>query len=981
MQDIYLHKKIRIISILLFYVSFIPFNSIAQQKDSIFITAVKGKIKDSTYNFMLTNATVAVYKDADSSLLQFGLPNNFGEFNITHLPVNIPLQLIITHIGYAPFFRKFALTKETETLDFGLLYMHQNTDKDGKLMEEVIVKSIPPMRMNGDTLEFNADAFKMDANATGEDWMRILPGLTIWGDGEITFNGKKIQALMVDGKPFMGGATTVATQNLPKEALDKLQIYQRYDEKNPLDSTMFANLRLKDDKKMGYFGKIGAGYGKSPQKKTISKQNSPDLFFSSDGQRSNPYAIDGMISGFNKKIQLNVVGAVNNINKSASGIDVLMKNSSYKGEGADTDYQSDFSLPGINRLIAAGIKFQYDFIPDPAYQKRSRFNADYFINDNQAITNRNSTSNNYISNDTILSNNSADSENKHTTSQQAVSQYELSSPTMNLIFNSALVSSNSYNTGRSVAEQRKTGVGLIANSELNSSSENSGRGINVGVDYGHRQVLGRKHRRISDEFNIGYQFSANEHKGSSRNFAKYTYLQNPLGNREFDRFYQQRDATSSGYRITASYPRLKQLIFNRKNFGDIDIALSGIFDFKNNTYTDRVLDKDTVNQTYILNNYLTNNRNEQIKNLVPAVTVSKIFQKGLTNRYNKWVSLKADFKKQFYTITHNAKHVMQNFERSYAMFIPQASAEYYNHQYGLYEMRYTLNYASDVTYPGVNNIAPLVDSSNLWYIPKGNLLIQPQYKREMTFQYSFNTRTPKNPLRLGINISMGAIDNSMADSILYNEEGVRTVYTVNVNGNRYVRGGMNIKKSIEMKMQRTFEIGANYNFDRGNAPQYINDMLVISNGIYHNMSFILSYRYKELILLKGEESLGYYNSKQNGMATGNNNFKSGNQFSRFSGSFQFPKNLVWASNITYNRSSSNNNEPVHYTIWNAAVTYRFLKGNQGEVKFSAMDLLRQNKAIVNTVNGNTQTFSSSNVLQQYFILSLAYYPRQFGNKR
>lgn len=46
-------------------------------------------------------------------------------------------------------------------------------------MDEVIVTAIAPMRMNGDTLEFNADAFKLDSNSTAEDFMRRLPGFTV----------------------------------------------------------------------------------------------------------------------------------------------------------------------------------------------------------------------------------------------------------------------------------------------------------------------------------------------------------------------------------------------------------------------------------------------------------------------------------------------------------------------------------------------------------------------------------------------------------------------------------------------------------------------------------------------------------------------------------------------------------------------------------------------------------------------------------
>ncbi|WP_346239051.1 hypothetical protein ABDK00_009965 [Niabella insulamsoli] len=968
----------------------------AQQKDSLISApsletasagSVKGKVKDSAYNFMLTSATVAVYTNADSSLLHFAIPNNFGEFAVDQLPTGIPLHLVITHTGYKPFFKKFTLSQAASQKDFGLLYMYQHTDKEGNMLEEVVVKAVPPVRMNGDTLEFNADAFKMDANATGEDWMRILPGLTIWGDGEITFNGKKIQSLLVDGKPFMGGETTVATQNLPKEALEKLQIYQQRDEKNPLDSTMYANLKLKDDKKMGYFGKIGGGYGFTPPGLLRQAQDNMRTVMVSlpnqgkaGGRRR--YTADGMISGFNKKTQLNVVGAINNINKLASGIDVLMNNSSYKGEGANTDYQSNFTMRGLNRPIAAGAKFQYDFIPDPAYRKRSRLNADYFINDNQTVINNTSLSNNYLTGDTVLSRNAVSRQRNYATDQRLYSAYELSTERMNLSFNSALTSNYDNNNNESVSEQQKTGIGIIGNSTANSSGQNRKNSINMGINYNNREVWGRqREQRIPSEFSLGYQFTASAEKGSSRNFTKYTSPVNPASNKEFDRLYQQRDGSNSSHRITASYPGLRRLIFNRRSFGGIDIGVSGSFDLKNTTDVDKVLDKDSVTQNYVLNSYLTNDRESQTQNFIPTLSFSKTFYKGLTNRYNKWVSLKADLKKQFFSMQHSATQIVQNFAYSYSNFIPQASAEYYNHQYGSYEMRYNLDYTTSVNYPGLNNIAPLVDSTNLWYIPKGNPLIQPQYKKELEFKYSFNTRTPKNPLRFNIGAAIGAIDNNITDSTLFDEEGVRTVYTVNASGNRYFNGNAGIKKSIEMKKQRTLEVEGKYDYYTGKDPHYINSALVVSNGINHNMRFNLSYRYKDQLFLKGEESVGWYNSRQQGLADGDNSFKNANQFTRFSGSLQLPKNLVWATNITYNKNKAGNSAAINYTIWNASLTYRFLKGNQGEAKFSALDLLRQNKGIVNTIKGNMQTLSSTNVLQQYFMITLAYYPRKFGSSK
>ncbi|MCH5600512.1 hypothetical protein [Niabella ginsengisoli] len=66
-----------------------------------------------------------------------------------------------------------------------------------------MVKAVQPIRMNGDTLEINPDAFKLDSNAVVEDMLLRVPGLTVWGDGTITMNGRKLEKVYVDGKPFL----------------------------------------------------------------------------------------------------------------------------------------------------------------------------------------------------------------------------------------------------------------------------------------------------------------------------------------------------------------------------------------------------------------------------------------------------------------------------------------------------------------------------------------------------------------------------------------------------------------------------------------------------------------------------------------------------------------------------------------------------------------------------------------------------------
>ncbi|RXK83872.1 peptidase associated domain and porin domain-containing protein [Filimonas effusa] len=920
------------------------------------IGIVKGKAKDSVYNFMLTSATVAVYLDSDSSLIQFSLPDNFGEFTIGKLPLGKRLRLIISHVGYTTFLKKFSLSNDKKELDLGLLYLFQAVQKDGNTLEEVIVKSVPPMRMNGDTVEFNADAFRMDVNATAEDLMRRLPGFTVWGDGEITYNGKKINAVMVEGKPFMGtNDPAIATRNLPKEALDKIQVYQQRDEKNPLDSTMFANIRLKDDKKMGYFGKLSGSLG-------------------TDGR----YAADGMLSGFNRKLQINTVGALNNINKLAPDIDVLVKNGSYKGEGANADYQSDFSMRGLNKTAAAGAKMQYDFIPEVEYRRTSRINADYFLKGNNSLINNTSLFNSFLEADTVLSKRSVQVADNKTWDQKMNGKYTWNSERTDLVLTASLNRGKDNSLSETHDEQDKTGVGAISSSVSRIESETKKNRLDIGLEYTNRDNDWNMKKRIAGDFTVGYRFSAESGDGYSRNQSQFISNIHSSDNKEFDRIFEQRNAHSGTHTITARYPGLTRLFFNKRSFSGIQMGLSGSLILKNEDYTDKVTDRDAVTKEYNINNYLTNNRELSTFNLQPVFYISKNFQRTLTNRYNKWVSFSANFRNQYFNFDHRSRHNFQNISYKYSYFVPDAAIEYYNHQYGSYELRFNLDFSTSVTYPGINSLAPLVDSSNLWYIHRGNLMIKPQYKKELSLGGAFTTRKSKNQLRFDATVKLGKINNSFADSTLYNKEGVRTVYTVNVDGNKFVNIESGIRKYIEIRKNTTLEVNGRYSINISEEPQYVNNTLNTSIGSYQNLLFYLGFGHKDLLNVKTEAGLRIYNSRQEGFD--NNSFKSTNSYLRLITALQFPKHFAWNTNLTYNKSNSNNSDALYFTIWNASLSYRFLKGNNAEIKLAALDILRQNKGIVNTASANSQTLTTSNVLQQYYMITLSYYPRKFGKK-
>jgi hypothetical protein len=948
--------------------STLPAVTAPSKADTEAMGTIRGKAKDSVYNFMLTSATVAVYKDADSSLIQYTMPNNFGEFTVNNLPINAPLHLIITHVGYRDYLKKFTISTNKKEIDMGLLYLFQLArDSSGNTMEEVVVKSIAPMRMNGDTLEFNFDAFKAPPNTTVEDQIRRLPGMVIWGDGEITYNGKKIQQILVGGKPFMGsGDPTIATQNLPKDAVEKLQVYQQRDEKNPLDSTMFANIKLKDEKKIGYFGKASAGYGRSPSS-------------GSGGIGSEMYAADGMLSGYNKKLQMAVVSGANNVNKIADGVDALMRNASYKGEGTTLEYQSDFNMRGINKPVMGGARLQYDFIPDPRYQKTSRLNADYFINHGNTNIVNTILENSFLNADTILSRHSNNISFKLSDNQRASANYARSSEgfSLNISASGTLNTDESKNSGNSL--QEKTGIGVINRSSSDYESSTNSKNIRAGFSFTKRQPYSysnQNKRIIPKEFTISYNLSTGEKRGNSKSNSVYEFVNEPQRNRNISRVYDKQDGNNTLHSFGVSYPRLKELIFGKRSFGGINIELSAKYDLLTAQDVNQVRDYDTTLKVYIANIGLSYDRTIVTSDFKPAVQLSKYFYKGLTNRYNKYVSISFNAVQQYYKYNSRSTLTLQNLQRQYQYFVPNASIEYSNHQYGSYENKYSLNYTSNVEYPNIDFWVPLVDIANPLYRPVANSNLQPEYRQTLGFKYNFETRTPKNPWNADLGITVGKAKNNIADSTLYDDGGGRTVYIVNTDGHRYLNSDLSIRKALAVNKNNTFELGIQYHYNLSNDPRYIDKKLNISISRNQGGNFNFSYRFQDVLNLKLEQSLNYFDAEQRGF--NNNRFKNSNAYSRAIATLQFPKKLIWSSNITYNRSTIQNTEAINFTIWNASLTYRFFKGDNGEVKFSALDLLRQNKGITNNVDGNVQKQGYTNVLQQYFMLTLSYYPRKFG---
>ena len=87
--------------------------------------------------------------------------------------------------------------------------------KENKLSTAVVTATRVKMYYKGDTLVYNADAFKLPDGSMLDELIKQMPGVTMNEEGEIFVNGRKVDELLLGSRSFMNGNKKVLLQNLP----------------------------------------------------------------------------------------------------------------------------------------------------------------------------------------------------------------------------------------------------------------------------------------------------------------------------------------------------------------------------------------------------------------------------------------------------------------------------------------------------------------------------------------------------------------------------------------------------------------------------------------------------------------------------------------------------------------------------------------------------------------------------------------------
>ncbi|MDP4240453.1 MAG: TonB-dependent receptor, partial [Bacteroidota bacterium] len=366
--------------------------ALAQTRSTI---TLKGIVNDSTTNQPLSFATVTLLSIKDSSAVVGGLTNIKGEFNIQNARTG-NYVLKIAFMGYKSFLKPLAVKSGNKEINIGTIALKSNAKTLG---EVVILGQKAPVVVKTDTVEFTSVNFKVEKNDVVEEMIKKLPGVQVDNDGNIQAHGKDVTKVMVDGKPFFGNDPKLATQNLPAEMIDKIQVIDQKSDQAQFtkiddgQTEKVINIITKMGYKHGNFGKLSLGGGES-------------VGFNAD----NHYDLSGMFNSFKDDRQLSVIGMSNNTNitrfTADMGASMNTFGGGYRGGGGGGGGYG-FGGNGINVTNAIGVNFK-DKIG------KVDFAASYFFNGRNNNTFQNSHRQTLLSDSSFLTNTISQSNSNRT---------------------------------------------------------------------------------------------------------------------------------------------------------------------------------------------------------------------------------------------------------------------------------------------------------------------------------------------------------------------------------------------------------------------------------------------------------------------------------------------------------------------------------------------------------------------------------------
>ena len=894
--------------------------------------SIKGIVVDTSKKSKLSNTSVAVINSKDSVLRKFTWTDENGSFN---LPGLSPGQyiLLLSRPTYADYVEYFKIDSINTVRDFGQIILSLKS----KLLNEVIIRAKPiAIKIKGDTTEFNAKAYVIQPNDKVEDLLKQLPGIQIDKDGKITARGETVKKVLVDGEEFFSDDPTLVTQNIRADMVDKIQLYDKKSDQaafTGIDDGRNAktiNIKLKDNKNSGSFGKLDAGGGDNGY-------NQEQILYNSFlGRRK--FALMAT-HGNTGKTGLNwqdsqKFGDAGNTQINDNG-DIIIIGSN---DELDT-FNGLYNGRGIPTVASSGVHFENKWDQD-----KKSFNSNYKIGSLDVEGTSNDLTQNNLQSGVINSDNNQKFKN-YIFRQKLDATFQIAIDTSsNLKFSIGAADKNSK-VDHSYLSMSRNQDSLLLNRSTRNVTNNSDY-LKFDASAFYTKKMKKKGRTLSILFSQSVENT--EAKGYLRSQIDFFNTQGEPDSSQFINQYKTNNDKSEVFNSSVTYTEpISNALIMLLNAGiNVNISSSDrqSFDRSSSGNYDIIVP--------LLTNYLKLNQ------------FSNRF--GISFKYSKnKTTMSIGTKTANVSYTEVDGYTNFRYKRHFTNWFPDASFQYKISS----EQTAIFLYSGTSNQPTISQIQPVINNVDPLNIYVGNPNLKPSFSNYLNLFYNSYRVLSGQGINLGSGFSFTS--NPIINNSTIGSTGKSLIQYINLNNNveYFYNFYGNFFRTIK---DLDLNVGLNLNMAGNKYFSYINN--VLNNEVSNTYSCQLTL--SKSVLKKYDFNLNFgptYNINQSSLHTNLNGNSAG--FNSAGGinlylplKFQFGSDI----NYTYVARSESFNQDFNRTIWNASITKLLTKKDNLKFVLRCSDLLNQNSGFTRSAIANMITQSSYTTIRRYYMLSLVY---------
>lgn len=925
-------------------------------------STLNGLLVDASDSLPLIAATVKLLKaNADSTYVKGTVTDENGLFNLSGVAAG-RYVLKCSYLGYNDVTRKVTVGQNGRGVNFGVIPMQM----EGILLKEAVVMGVKtPIVVKEDTIEYNADTYKTQANAVVEDILKRMPGVEVDSEGKITANGKEVKKILIDGKEFFSDDPKMASKNIPADMINKLQVIDRKSDLARLtgvddgeDETVI-NLTVKKGMNNGWFGNLTGGYG-----------------------TDNRYSGNFVLNYFADGNQFTLLGGGNNTNTQ-----------NFTDSGS-----SRFMRWGNNNGITTSQSVGFNFnVGDKNTDKfRAGGNVNYNHSDRDVVT---STARRYVFPDSTSYYSSATA--SRTKSHNVRSNFRIlwKPDTCNTLEFRPNFSFSFSNSAKSDSSSTRAGdpAQTLVNRSV-SAYDNDGKGFDIGGQLVFTHKF-KSHPGRSYSAQLRYTYSRTNEDGATFTQNKYYLMTDP--DETIDQIYENHRSTNTvngritwteplgnvknarfltlAYRGNYKYNKARKLVYDNPqeitqptphNPYDVlydlltDPNMRSYFSSRYGSYS--LMDVNLLSQLvdYELGPDIERVLNESQSNDFRNTYYNQSFEIGfrqVRSAYNLNVGFSVNS-------AMSKSRDLINEERNIAARWSWSVAPFARLRYKFSKTRnLAFDYRMRASEPSLTQLQPVADVSNPLNITVGNPELQTTFSHRINLRFSDFSQASQRSIMamMGVNFEQ----NSIISKITYDPTtGGRATTYDNVNGvwNAMAMNMVSFPFGATKVWQFNNHLMARYSVTKG----YNNGELNTSGTFNVNLSPGIAYRSNWVdVELRPRYS---FQTTHNSVNTANNR-NVHTYGGMFNGTYTAPFGLVLSTDLTF---SSTSGMAAGYDskqwLWNASLGYQFLKGKNASLQISVFDILQQKKNIQRSVTASYIDDVAYNSLTRYGMITFTY---------